>query len=53
MAWTINEDGTKKGHDSKKKQWEYDPSLGEVNAALNRKRKDQYQFKAKSKIKYL
>tara|TARA_R100000458_G_scaffold35510_1_gene32897 strand:- start:459 stop:608 length:150 start_codon:yes stop_codon:yes gene_type:complete len=38
--------------EEKKKKDEYDPSLEEVEAALNRQRK-RYKFKSKSKVQNL
>tara|TARA_R100000458_G_C8163917_1_gene166935 strand:- start:61 stop:234 length:174 start_codon:yes stop_codon:yes gene_type:complete len=37
----------------KKRNGEFDPSLEEVASAFNRKRKDRYEFKSRSKIKNL
>ena len=35
----------------KKKEWQYDPSLEEVESALSRRRRDRYKFTSRSKIK--
>ena len=39
--------------EKKKKKDEYDPSLQEVEDALNRQRKGRHKFKSKSKIQNL